>query len=218
MSNLAQGQCRATQSGRGELHARTTFDSADPETHHHRRQRSRTRYLRPSRCITTVDLVPSQPARSGKDLHWNNVYMRTDTHAMGLLAGSALALARPPKGDHARTLECQGSPTSCLCGSAGHHRWEPWRQSCWVEQPFLARRPATALLGPHASSRSGHKPAFMGATIAAPAADSSVAPGKRGSLRRRRRPYPGCHRPRPDHRRWPGHGPRQGDGRTRWVG
>ncbi len=24
--------------------------------------------------------------------HWNNVYMRTDTHAMGLLAGSALAL------------------------------------------------------------------------------------------------------------------------------
>jgi len=30
-------------------------------------------------------------------LHWNNVYMRTDTHAMGLLAGSALALflARP---------------------------------------------------------------------------------------------------------------------------
>jgi peptidoglycan/LPS O-acetylase OafA/YrhL len=25
-------------------------------------------------------------------LHWNNVYMRTDTHAMGLLAGSALAL------------------------------------------------------------------------------------------------------------------------------
>ena len=25
-------------------------------------------------------------------LHWNNVYMRTDTHAMGLLAGSAIAL------------------------------------------------------------------------------------------------------------------------------
>lgn len=37
MSNPTQGQCRATQSGRGELHARTTFDSADPQTHHHRR-------------------------------------------------------------------------------------------------------------------------------------------------------------------------------------